>query len=157
MKEIGKRPLYWTVQLKVCGNISLIFSSCLVYFYTITQKIGLLLVKKKKQKIWKSWLPAFWKKIQNTREIKRTLFNWTKQDKTCKFSRKSSFSSSIQHKNRKTNNSTYFVSDVGGWQKEKAFSFCQNQDKLNYLFVFMLYVAWKRGLPGECAHLKALF
>ena len=41
------------------------------------------------------------KKIQNTREIKRTIFNWTKQDKTCKFSRKSSFSSYVQHKNRK--------------------------------------------------------
>ena len=31
-----------------------------------------------------SWLPAFWKKIQNTQEIKRTLFNKTEQDKTCK-------------------------------------------------------------------------
>ena len=31
------------------------------------------------------------KKIQNTQKIKRTLLNWTKQDKTCKFSRKSSF------------------------------------------------------------------
>ena len=26
-----------------------------------------------------SWLPAFWKKIQNTQEIKRTLFNKTKK------------------------------------------------------------------------------
>ena len=33
-----------------------------------------------------SWLPAFWKKIQNTQEIKRTLFIKTKQDITCKFS-----------------------------------------------------------------------
>ena len=41
--------------------------------------------------------------IQNTQEIKRTLFNWMKQDKTCKFSRKSSFSSYVQQKNRKTN------------------------------------------------------
>ena len=32
--------------------------------------------------------------------LKRTLCNWTKQDKTCKFSRKSSFSSYVQHKNR---------------------------------------------------------
>ena len=48
--------------------------------------------------------------IQNTQEIKRTLFNWTKQDKTCKFLRKSSFSSYVQHKNRKRNSSTYFVS-----------------------------------------------
>ena len=45
-----------------------------------------------------------WAQIQNTREIKRTHFNRTKQDKTCKFSRKSSFSSYVQHKNRKTNN-----------------------------------------------------
>ena len=43
-------------------------------------------------------------KIQNTQEIKRTFFNWIKQDKTCKFSSKSSFSSYVQHKNRKTNN-----------------------------------------------------
>ena len=28
-----------------------------------------------------------------TQEIKQTLFNWTKEDKTCTFSRKSSFSS----------------------------------------------------------------
>ena len=34
--------------------------------------------------------------IQNTEEIKRALFNWTKQDKTCKFSRKSSCSSYVQ-------------------------------------------------------------
>ena len=53
------------------------------------------------------------KKIQNSQEIKRTLFNWTKQDKMCKFSRKSSFSS--------------------------------------YIF-FMLYIAWKRGLPQKCVH-----
>ena len=53
-----------------------------------------------------SWLPVFWKKtqIQNTSEIKRTLFKWTKQNKTCTFFRKSSFSSYTQQKNRKTNN-----------------------------------------------------
>ena len=35
--------------------------------------------------------------VQNTPEIKENaLFNWTKQDKTCTFSRKSSFSSYIQ-------------------------------------------------------------
>ena len=39
--------------------------------------------------------------IQNTQEIERTLFNWTKQGKTCRFSRKSSFSSYVQHKKRK--------------------------------------------------------
>ena len=44
-----------------------------------------------------SWLPVFWKKIQNT----QTLFNQAKQDKTCKFSRKTSFSSYIQQCNRK--------------------------------------------------------
>ena len=38
------------------------------------------------------------KKIQNTQEIKRTLFNWTKQVKTCKYLTKSSFSSNVQHK-----------------------------------------------------------
>ena len=40
---------------------------------------------------------------QNTHEIKRTLYNWTKQDKTCKFSK--SFSKYIKKKGRrKTNN-----------------------------------------------------
>ena len=41
------------------------------------------------------------KKIQNTQEIKRTLLNWTKQDKTWTFSKKSAFSSYVQDKNRK--------------------------------------------------------
>ena len=49
-------------------------------------------------------MKLLWYKIQSTQEIKRTLFNWTKQDKTCKFWRKSSFSSYVQHYNRKTNN-----------------------------------------------------
>ena len=49
--------------------------------------------------------------IQNTQQIKRTLFDWTKQDKTCTFSRKSSFSSYVQHKNwKQTINSTNLVS-----------------------------------------------
>ena len=56
--------------------------------------------------------------VQNTQEIKRTLFNWMKQDKMCKFLRKSSFSSYLQQGsplfqamyNIKTNNSTYLVS-----------------------------------------------
>ena len=66
---------------------------------------GMLQVKQEEQKV----AVVGYKKIrnreiQNTQEIKRTLFNWTKQDKTCKFSSKSSFSSYIQHKNRKTNN-----------------------------------------------------
>ena len=61
------------------------------------------------------------KEIQNTQEIKRTLFNWTEQDNTCKLSRKSSFSSYVQHKNRKKKNpinSTYLesvrCSEAGG-------------------------------------------
>ena len=41
-----------------------------------------------------------WCEIQNTQEIKRTLFNWTKRNKTCTFSRKSSFSSQVQNKNK---------------------------------------------------------
>ena len=44
------------------------------------------------------------KKIQNTQEIKRTLFNQAKQDKTCTFSRKSSFSSYVQKQNKKQTN-----------------------------------------------------
>ena len=58
----------------------------------------------------KVWIRVLKKKIQNTQEIKRTLFNWTKQDKTCTFSRKSSFSSYIQHKKPTTINSAYLVS-----------------------------------------------
>ena len=72
--------------------------------------------------------------LQNTLEIKRTLFNWTKQDKTCKFSRKSSFPSYVQHKNSR--------------KKIRL---------LNCLFFcFMLYVAWKRVLPWKFAR-SALF
>ena len=64
-------------------------------------------LQKKKKNLKQSWLPAFWKKVQNTQEIKRILFqeikrilfHWIKQDKTCKFSRNSSFSSYVQHKN----------------------------------------------------------
>ena len=36
------------------------------------------------------------------KRLKRMLFNRTKQDKTCKFSRKTSFSSYVQHKNRRS-------------------------------------------------------
>ena len=35
------------------------------------------------------------------KRLRRTLFDWTKRDKMCKFSRKSSFLSYVQHKNRK--------------------------------------------------------
>ena len=41
------------------------------------------------------------KKIQNTQEIKRMLFNWTKLEKICTFLRKSSVSSYVQHKKQK--------------------------------------------------------
>ena len=44
--------------------------------------------------------------IQNTQEIKNAFY----LDETCSFSRKSSFSSYVQYKNRKTINSTYLVS-----------------------------------------------
>ena len=52
----------------------------------------------------KSFFSQLFRRIQNTQEIKRTLFNWMQQDKTCKFLRKSSFSSYKRHKNRKANN-----------------------------------------------------
>ena len=39
--------------------------------------------------------------VQNTQEIKSTLFNQTKQYKTCNFLRKSSFSSYVQQYDRK--------------------------------------------------------
>ena len=42
------------------------------------------------------------------KRLKERFFTWTKQDKTCNFSRKSSFSSYVQHKAEKqTINSTY--------------------------------------------------
>ena len=72
----------------------------LVSFHLLIEWRSLFKTKNLKQ----SWLPAFWKKIQNTQEInKRTLVNWTKQDNTYKFSRKSSFSSYARHKNKRTN------------------------------------------------------
>ena len=40
-------------------------------------------------------------KRSKTHKRVKNAFNWTKQDKTCKFSRKSSFSSYVQHKNRR--------------------------------------------------------
>ena len=42
-------------------------------------------------------------KIQNTQEIKRTLFDWMKWAKTCTLSRKYSFSSYIQNDNNNNN------------------------------------------------------
>ena len=53
-------------------------------------------------------MPAFWKKRRSkTHKIKRTPFNGTKQDKTCKWSRKSSFWSHVQHKNKQLINVSY--------------------------------------------------
>ena len=40
-------------------------------------------------------------KRSETQEIKRIEFNYTKQDKTCKFLRKSSFSTYVQQKNKR--------------------------------------------------------
>ena len=61
-----------------------------------------------------------------------------KQDKTCKFSRKSFFSSYIQQQqqqksnNRKTNYQFNLCQlDVGDWQKETASCIQLTQDKLN--------------------------
>ena len=73
---------------------------------------NILINSKREKKIWNRVdCQRSEKKIQNTQEIKRTLFNWTKQDKTYKFSRKSSFSSYVQEQNWKTKiNSTYLVS-----------------------------------------------
>ena len=60
------------------------------------------------------------KHTKDLKKKKNAFFNknWTIQDKTCKFSRKSSFSSYVQYKNRKPINATHLVSDLGGWRKE---------------------------------------
>ena len=50
------------------------------------------------------------KKIQNTQEIKRTLFNKTKLDKTCKFSMKASFFNLPTTIQQKTVKPTFLVS-----------------------------------------------
>ena len=58
--------------------------------------------------------------LQNTQEIKRTLFNNTEQNQTCKFWMESSFSSYAQY-NRKQLNQLIFVRWVpGSWRKEKS-------------------------------------
>ena len=61
--------------------------------------------------------------VQNTHEIKRTLFNWTKQNKTCI----NFYASYVQHKNRRRKKHTKQLLqlilcqlDVGGWRKEKV-------------------------------------
>ena len=56
-------------------------------------------------------IPQVWQKPKTHKRLqKKTLFIWTKKDKTCNNFRKSSFSSYVQHKNRKTISSTYLVS-----------------------------------------------
>ena len=105
-----------------------------------------------KKNLRQSWLPAFWRKVQNTQEIKRTLFDWTKQDKTCTFLKKSSFSSYVQYiKNRKTNNSTYLVSVGCGRLAEGKGTKAVQVELIVCFSAFMLYVAWKKGLPREFA------
>ena len=78
----------------------------------ILKPVSVLLCFPRQQKK-SSWnegllLWAAWAQLRGTRAslhamegVKRTLFNWTKQDKMCKFLRESSFSSYVQHKNRK--------------------------------------------------------
>ena len=72
-----------------------------------------------KKNLKQSWLPAFWKKrTQNTHEIKRTLFDWTKRDKTWKFSRKSFFSSYVQQRNRRGKKHNKFSLSCVRWMRE---------------------------------------
>ena len=113
-------------QLSVCDNVTLLmpliisvrgcFRMLTSFFYVATTQVSTLSYYSKinSQQQWKkknlkeSWLPAFWKKIQNTQEIKRTLFNKPEQDKTCKFLMESSFLSYVQY-NRKQLNLLIFV------------------------------------------------
>ena len=57
--------------------------------------------------------------FRNT-EVNGALFDKLKQDKTCKFLRKSSFSSYIQQKNKQLIQLILCWLDVGGWWKEKG-------------------------------------
>ena len=67
---------------------------------------------------------ALFLKIQNTQEIKGTLFHQTKQDKTGKFSRKSSFSSYVRQYNRKQLNQLILCQfDAGGLTGRKGHLF----------------------------------
>ena len=125
--------------------------------------------KIKKKKSESELLPAFWKKIQNTQQIKSTLLNCAKQDKTCTFLRKSSFSSYVQHRNKQFN-----LSCVRGWLKEKGMRLADmikkksvsclfpstslqasNWHKISWIsclfFCFMFYIALKRELPWKFA------
>ena len=93
----------------------------------------------------------------------------TKQDNTCKFSRRSSFSSTYKKQQKSPPiNSTYLVSVGCGRLVEGKgmrlslvpFFFRQppmsNWHKISWInwsfIVFLLYVAWKRGLPQKIAH-----
>ena len=111
MSNNDKWPSFWNSKASVVGCLSEMFSGYpkrnsltkLVFFcccccfpvegnktncYFFSPQLWLLHLsrKRKKKNLKKSWLPVFWKKIPNTQEIKRTLFNNTEQDKTCKFS-----------------------------------------------------------------------
>ena len=117
-------------------------------------------LKNLKNLIWKIWnrvdCQRSEKRSQNTQEIKRTLFNWTKLDKTCTFSRKSSFSSYVQHKNWKTNNEFNLSCVSWMWKagRRKRARGCLLRLKIGWIncfSVFMLYVAWKRGLSRKCS------
>ena len=117
----------------------------------LSKKFG----SKKKKKIWNRVdCQCSEIKSQNTQEIKRTLFNWTKQEKTCKFLRKSSFSSYVQYKNRKTNNSTYLVSVKPVWHchdletcqdHSKCYGQIMLREKYPYakFDIYHIYSTWK--------------
>ena len=93
------------------------------------------------------------------------LFNQTKQDKTCKFSRKTFFTSYVQPKEKKKNKQLMQLIlcqlDVGGWRKEEdtrltvkknkqliQFILCQldvggwQKEKDTRLFVFLLFLCF---------------
>ena len=68
-----------------------------------------------------SWLPAFWKKIQNTQEIKRMLFIWTKQDKMPNFWESPLFQATYNIKTEKQLIQLILCHlDVGSWWREKG-------------------------------------
>ena len=78
INEISNKMRILTRLLIFC-NLRGLFFFCLSFF--LLHKLD-----KNQKNLKQSWLLAFWKKIQNRQEIKRTLFNDTEQDKTCKFS-----------------------------------------------------------------------
>ena len=76
--------------------------------------------------MWERFVSGHIALIQNTQQIKRTLFNRMKEDRTCKFSRMSSFSSYKQQQQQKQQKNKHLIQlilcqlDVGGWRKEKG-------------------------------------